>query len=66
MLNTKSGPMVGQNNANHCIKMDGKNAVVFLKFHYYIENNLVNASELPIFLPPIMHKRCASNIKREC
>jgi len=37
--------------------MDGKNAVVFLKFCFYIKNNLVNASELSDFLPPIIHKR---------
>ncbi len=41
--------------------MDGKNAVVFLRFNIYIQYNLVNASELPIFLPPIMHKRYKHN-----
>jgi len=31
--------------------------VVFLRFNIYIQNNLVNATELPAFLPPLMHRR---------
>ena len=39
--------------------MEGKNAVVFLRFNIYIEKNFENASELPDFCRPLCKAVCS-------
>ncbi len=38
--------------------------VVFLRFNFYIENNLVNATKLSDFLPPLMRVRYVRDMKK--